>query len=105
MNVARALAQQVASSPRHADYVDRLFRSGSVIRAFCEISDRLLRENQPPIHCDDLYRAFGIVSVDDTTGPNMSFVRDLILLKVLELTGDPALPEGEAETETVEEGQ
>jgi hypothetical protein len=56
----------------------------------------MLQKREMPLKCEDVYIAFDVISEDDSTTRDSYFVRDLILLKILELKGEPALPERES---------
>jgi len=72
--------------------VDRLFEARNVIGALVEIQARLLRDGDPPLGTADIYLAFDIVSDDDATTRDSFFVRDLMLLKILELGAGKIIP-------------
>lgn len=102
LDAIERISLRVAESSIWKDSVDRLFRARNVIAALLEISDRMLRRNESALKCEDVYSAFDIVSDDDSTGRDTYFVRDLILLKILEIKGQAALPEQAVEPDTAQ---
>jgi hypothetical protein len=99
LDAIERLATRIAESSLWKDAVNRLFRARNVIGALLEISDQMLQRQETPLKCENIYIAFDIVSDEDSTARDSYFVRDLILLKILELRGEPALPEREAAEE------
>jgi CRISPR-associated protein Cst1 len=93
LDAIERLATSIAESSKWKDSVDRLFRARDVIRALVDIQDRLLRTKEGALTTADVYQAFDILSDYDTTARDSGFVRDLLLLKILELRGESAIPE------------
>jgi hypothetical protein len=98
LNAIERLAARVAESSKWKDFVERLFKARNIIGALLEIDDRLLSMKEKPLSTNDVYAAFDIISDDDTTSRDSYFVRDVILLKILELRGEPAIPDSQNET-------
>jgi CRISPR-associated protein Cst1 len=84
----KELAGQIATS-QHADrYLDRLFqRSGmtNYLRILCDISDRMKRAKESPLSMDTVLRAFDLAGEDDATGRDSAVVRELILIRLIEI--------------------
>jgi CRISPR-associated protein Cst1 len=93
LDAIERLAHRIADSERWKDSVERLFRARNVTGALVDIQDRLLRAGEAPLTTADVYQAFDIVSAEDATVRDSWFVRDLMLLRVLELKGESAIPD------------
>lgn len=93
LDAIERLATRVAESSSWKDSVDRLFRAKNVIRVLVDIQDRLLRAKEGSLVTADVYQAFDIVSWDDASYRDSGLVRDLMLLKILELRGEAAIPD------------
>jgi CRISPR-associated protein Cst1 len=92
LDAVERIAGKIRDSKRCQDAVDRLFDKGNVIGALVEIQARLLRDGDGPLQTADIYLAFDIVSDDDSTTRDPFFIRDLMLLKILELGGGRVIP-------------
>ncbi|HXM44060.1 MAG TPA: hypothetical protein VN924_22685 [Bryobacteraceae bacterium] len=92
LDAVERIAGRIKDSRRCQDAVDRLFEARNVIGALVEIQARLLRDCDTPLGTADIYLAFDIVSDDDATTRDSFFVRDLMLLKILELGAGKIIP-------------
>jgi len=92
LDAVERIAGRIKDSRRCQDAVDRLFEARNVIGALVEIQARLLRDGDAPLGSADIYLAFDIVSDDDATARDSFFVRDLMLLKILELGAGKIIP-------------
>lgn len=84
----KLLAGQIAASHQADKYLDRLFqRSGltNYLRTLSDISDRMKRAKENPLSMETVLRAFDLVSEDDATGRDSALVRELILIRLIEI--------------------
>jgi CRISPR-associated protein Cst1 len=84
----KELAQQISTSHQAEKYLDRLFQRRGLtnyIRTLTEISDRMKRASESPLSMDTIVRAFDLVNEDDATGQDSAVVREMILIRLIEV--------------------
>ena len=84
----RELAGQIAASHQADKYLDRLFqRSGltNYLRTLSDISYRMKRAKENPLSMETVLQAFDLASEDDATGRDSALVRELILIRLIEI--------------------
>lgn len=103
VNAIKELAGQIAASRQAEAYLDRLFqRKGrtNYIRTLTEISDRMKRANEPPLATETILQAFDLTNEDDASARDEGLVRELILIRLIEVLPQErlkALPQVESE--------
>jgi CRISPR-associated protein Cst1 len=84
----KQLAQQIATSRQAEKYLENLFQRRGLtnyVRTLCDISDRMKRANETPLSMDTVLQAFDLVSQDDATGNDSALVREMILIRLIEI--------------------
>jgi CRISPR-associated protein Cst1 len=108
VTAVKQLAAFIAESAKAKDHLDRLFRrqgNTAFIRSLTEISGRLKRAEEKPIPLALILTAFDIGNLDDPFMSNGSLVRELILLRVIELIPAKDLPEKMLDSLTEDDGK
>jgi hypothetical protein len=88
VDAIKELAGQIADSQHAKKYLDRLFQRSTLtnyLRALSEISDRMKRAKENPLSMDMVLRALDLASEDDATGRDSALVRELILIRLIEI--------------------
>lgn len=96
VNAIKELAGQIADSRQAENYLDRLFqRRGftNYIRTLTEISDRMKRANEAPLATETILQAFDLTNEDDASPRDEGLVRELILIRLIEVLPQERLKE------------
>jgi CRISPR-associated protein Cst1 len=103
----KELAGQIAASRQAENYLDRLFqRRGftNYIRTLTEISDRMKRANEAPLATETILQAFDLTNEDDASPRDEGLVRELILIRLIEVLPQERLKElPQLESEEIQE--
>jgi CRISPR-associated protein Cst1 len=84
----KGLTQQIAYSHQAEKYLGLLFQRRGLtnyVRTLSDICYRMKRANETPLSMDTVLRAFDLVSEDDATGKDSALVREMILIRLIEL--------------------
>jgi CRISPR-associated protein Cst1 len=107
VNAIKELAGQIAASRQAESYLDRLFqRKGltNYIRTLTEISDRMKRGNEVPLATDTILQAFDLTSEEDASPRDEGLVRELILIRLIEVLPQERLKDlPQLESEEIQE--
>ena len=107
VNAIKELADQIAASRQAESYLDRLFqRRGftNYIRTLTEISDRMKRANEAPLATETILQAFDLTNEDDASPRDEGLVRELILIRLIEVLPQEQLKElPQLESEEIQE--
>jgi CRISPR-associated protein Cst1 len=107
VNAIKELAGQIAASRQAESYLDRLFqRKGltNYIRTLTEISDRMKRANEVPLATETILQAFDLTNEDDASPRDEGLVRELILIRLIEVLPQERLKElPQLESEEIQE--
>jgi CRISPR-associated protein Cst1 len=107
VNAIKELAGQIAASRQAENYLDRLFQRRGLtnyIRTLTEISDRMKRANEAPLATETILQAFDLTNEDDSSPRDEGLVRELILIRLIEVLPQERLKElPQLESEEIQE--
>ena len=92
----KELAQQIANSAKATDFLRFLIQSrglNSYVRSLVNISIRMAKAGEKPIPTETVFQAFDVTSDEDIFDRSAGLVRELILLRIIELLPPDSIPE------------
>ena len=96
----KELADQIAGSAKAAGYLRMLLHGrglSNYVRSLVDVSSRMARAGEKPIAVETVLQAFDMAGEDDTLNRNAPLVRELIMLRIIELLPSEAVPETPAD--------